>query len=383
MRTRGGASARCAPTVIAVDCVAIAGPDLMSRTLASDDVVQIHTRLLGSRGAQTLAVLHARMGANLAENHRSVTDAAFLVKTLLERRQVTAGRAVFRKLRGQVRMSSFPLQMSYATGLIAFENGVPAAAKLDAFRPGVERALGASCAEDLAFAIAILWRVSLLELSLGRSVESRRHLSQAEGLANELGDPTMKGVVATARGWYHIAYKDWQLARRAFLGGLLLLEYEGRPQRLWADLALGLAMVEIQAPMRYRMKVIDVLHLLESCADSVGKLRPYPMYSHGGGCLDPMMVASKLLIQDHKYQMGSRHIPASIREDLEKQRDAGCRRCGRKTLLVIDHLWFFSWGGIAGSPKRLNVRWLCRGCNATRSDRFNLDKDAFQHLARL
>jgi hypothetical protein len=348
----------------------------------SEDVVVLHTLLLEKQDASVSAILDARLWPLDRDDRDGITDASFLVKTLLERREQDAAAFVLGAIRAAVgrRHPLHALQLNYAEGLMAFELSAPAEGALRALAPEIVGVHRPRERDEFAFAIAILWRAALLQLHLGRHHEAWRNLSQADGLARELGDPTMLGVVATARGWYSVKLKDWCAARAAFLGGLLLVDYNGRPRRLWADLALGLAYLELNAPESRRMKTFDVQCMLDKCADEIGKLRPYPMYVNGRGCLDPMRLASQAYVRGHSHRRRTRHIPVAIRSELEKRQAFGCRWCGKHGELAIDHVWFFSWGGTAGSPRRLNVRWLCRTCNRARSDRFMLDSDAYRHL---
>lgn len=357
----------------------------MRHAARSDDVVTLHTRLLEKQDTTVPAVLEPRIRDLSNHNPEAIADASFMVKTLLERREFRSAKLVLGTMRRSFPKSKniYPLQFSYAEALIRYDMAAAPAEVLATLAPGVAAARRAREREDLAFAVAILWRAALLELFLGRSREANRHLDEAEGIARDLGDPTMNGVVATARGWYEARRENWRAARAAFLSGLLLIDYEGRPRRLWADLALGLAMLELTAPPRLRMKTFDVQVLLDACASAVGKLRPYPMYVDGGGSLDAMVVADNAFADGHRYRLHTRHIPASVRAELEHKRGEGCRRCGRSNSLVIDHVWFFSWGGTTGSPRKLNVRWLCRKCNGIRSNNFSLDGAAYEHLVRL
>jgi hypothetical protein len=327
--------------------------------------------------AQTVTISH--------DDAASIVDASFLVKSLLERRELRSARLVFETMQSAVTRHRhlFPLQLSYADALIRFDTGASAPRVLKALEPGVDATRLARQREELAFAVAILWRAALLKLFLGHSSDARRHLDQATSIARDLGDPTMNGVVATAQGWYEVRREEWRAARRAFLSGLLLIEYDGRPRRLWSDLALGVAMLELTAPSRYTMKTFDVQVLLDACANAVGKLRPYPMYVDGGGSLDAMVVADAAFTNGHRYRLHTRNIPASIRHELERAQEKACRRCERRNSLVIDHVWFFSWGGTTGTPRKLNVRWLCRKCNGVRSNRFDLDRDAYDQLVLL
>src|SRR3954454_20671528 len=286
-----------------------------------EDVVKLHTRLLETQDTTVPATLEKRIEGMSHDDAEAITSAAFMVKALLERRELHSAAAVLGSIQKALKAhrSLYPLQLSYAEALLEFDHDAPAGRVLHALAPGLAATCSAKSQEELAFAAAILWRAALSELFLGYLRDARRHLEQADGIATDLADPTMRGVVATAQGWYEMRRGRWLAARRAFLSGLLLISYDGHPRRLWSDLALGLAIIELTAPRRLRMDVFDLQVLLDACANAVGKLRPYPMYVDGGGALDAMALADRAFTKGYHYQLHKRQIPASIRKALDER----------------------------------------------------------------
>jgi len=273
------------------------------------------------------------------------------------------------------------LQVAYSSAVYEFETGGSPAVVRGILSGALRQCkTNLPLAGEMAVAVAILWRLGLMELYFRNRDESRGCLNRAVRMALDLGDANMLGVAHNAMGWYHAMQKDWRSARADFLRGLFQVAYEGAPKRLWSDLVLGLAWLEIHAPPRDRLGIVNIQKLLAACHAGLGGLSAYPTYAAGGGHLDPRRLSDLLWRRGVQHRRHSRHVPRWAREMLEASRAKGCSYCGSRRDLAMDHIFFYSWGGTTGSREALNLRWLCARCNSSRSDSFGEDDDAFARL---
>jgi len=350
-------------------------------------ILDLHQQLLERPGHDLRVQLDDAVQHLDPADRISTAHAAFAVKSYLDMGRPETARLILNRL-GEATAASRDrhlLQLAYATAVFGFETSRSPAVVREVLSSVAGRCKAARLplAAEMAVAIAVLWRLGLIELHFRNRSDSRTYLNRATLMARELGDPNMLGVAYAALGWCYAVQKEWSSARANFLRGLYQVAYEGAPRRLWSDLALGIAWLEIHAPSPNRLGIINVQKLLDTCHRALGGATAYPAYMRGRGHIDPRQLSDTLWRRGIVHRPHSRHIPRWARESLEVSQAKGCSYCGARAELAIDHVFFYSWGGTAGSKELLNLRWLCSRCNSARSDSFGEDDDAFNRLAAL
>ena len=275
---------------------------------------------------------------------------------------------------------------SYAAALHAHATGADGSTIYQALQLTDSYKLPSTEPLENAYAIAVLWRRALIAQSLQDTKSARVDLETARHLVDIINDATVTGVMNTAIGWYHILREDWSTARQSFLEGLFLTDYTTsmRPGRLHAELILGLAYIELNAPKKHRMGIFNLGAALLACQSTLGSVGYpyYPLYANHPAAIRPDMLLDRYLSSGNVIRKTARRIPSNLRRELEQHSPMQCANpaCRSSIDLHIDHVMFYSWGGDTVLP---NLRWLCGRCNTIRKNFFLRDEDALLRLSQL